>query len=87
MVELMISGMPLLDRLKTVQAPPPPSGLSLAEEWMSLSAAIGLDVDAQPLPGPSRPPSPRSIQKGKSKEEDEMWSKLLEICPEDLVDQ
>lgn len=87
MTKLIASGMPLLDRLKTVQPPPSPSGLSLAEEWMSLSAAIGLDVDAQPLPGPSRPPSPRSMQKGKAREEDELWSKLLDICPEDLVDQ
>jgi hypothetical protein len=86
-VRLTYSGMPLLDRLKTVQPPEPATGLSLAEEWMSLSAAIGMTVEAQALPGPSRPSSSRATANGKPKEEKDLWLKLLAIVPEDLVDQ
>lgn len=79
--------MPLLDRLKTVHPPPPMSGLSLAEEWMSLSAAIGMNIDPQPLPGPSQPLTSRAMPDIKPNVEDMLWTKLLEVCPEDLVDQ
>jgi hypothetical protein len=81
--------MPLLDKLKTgVSSPPQPSGMSLAEEWISLSAAIGMDVDRQalPQPGPSSVP-PRLSEAGQGPmEDDTLWLKLLEICPQDLVD-
>jgi hypothetical protein len=82
------SGMPLLDRLKTVHPTPAPSGLSLAEEWMSLSAAIGMPVDSQQLPGPSQPFSSGSdLPSQEGDEADAIWRRLLSVCPQDLVDQ
>jgi hypothetical protein len=81
--------MPLLDKLKTgVSSPPQPSGMSLAEEWISLSAAIGMDVDRQALPQPGPPSVPSRLSEAGQgpMEDDTLWLKLLEICPQDLVD-
>lgn len=81
--------MPLLDRLKATndQANPQQPGMSQAEEWVSLSAAIGVDVERQPLPGPSRMSSPRAGPNGLGAENDGPWLALLALVPQDLVDQ
>ena len=85
-LNLELSGMPLLDRLKTSISPP--SGLSLPEKWISLSMAIGMDMELQPLPdslSPERAPM-RGSEDGLRVEDETLWPRLLSICPQDMVD-
>lgn len=81
--------MPLLDRLKTGISPPAPSGMSLPEEWISLSAAIGMDIDRQALPQSSgfADGLPRGVEDGTGVEDDTLWPELLSICEQGLVDK
>lgn len=85
--------MPLLDLLKTTKAPSPsnsPSGASLAEEWMSLSVAIGLEVDNVLVKNPpNRTVEISHDSKLGVMDSDEVqvyWARLLTICPQDLLD-
>ena len=69
------SGMPLLDKLKGSlgTTPLPWSSTSpSAQEWLSLSAALGLDLD----------PRLHAIEVG----DDEQWHPCLSVVPPDLVD-
>ncbi|ORY28987.1 fungal-specific transcription factor domain-domain-containing protein [Naematelia encephala] len=72
------SGMPLLDRLKISESRPAPT-----EEWLSLSVAIGLEADEQPLP-PSA--GPVGVKEEGPDDEGDLWGQLLDVCPQDLVD-
>ncbi len=80
--------MPLLDRLKPgISSPPVPSGMSLPEEWISLSAAIGMDVERQALPRSSGlGDHQRGMVDGIGVEDEGLWPELLSICPQDMVD-
>ena len=69
------SGMPLLDKLKSDTSP--------GEEWMSLSAAIGVEVDRQPLPTASTY-SPANGSHGANGLD--LWPRLLAILPQDAVE-
>lgn len=84
------SGMPLLERLKPTTPTPATSTLSLPEEWISLSAAIGMDLGTQDTAQPSGGPSNTTVKSGydtvSNQTDTDAWSKLLAICPQDLVD-
>jgi hypothetical protein len=88
--------MPLLDLLKTHAASTSPpqaaSGLSLAEEWISLSVAIGLEMDQipkhEPDDGTMQPPArtPEVHTEREAAQMDALWPRVLEVCPQDLLD-
>jgi hypothetical protein len=86
--------MPLLDLLKTsnsVSPPPLNAGLSLAEEWMSLSVAIGLEVDQIPKQEQGDfttrlDRTPDTSAERDALHRDSLWPRVLEVCPQDLLD-
>ncbi len=83
--------MPLLDRLKTgITSPAAPSTMSLPEEWISLSAAIGMDVERQVLPQARSSEfgdgSGRGMEDGAGVEDETLWPEMLSICPQELLD-
>lgn len=85
--------MPLLDLLKTNHANSPPlvpGGISLAEEWISLSVAIGIEDGAGASGAGHREGRVReSIDEGMEDggEFAPLWDKVLQCCPQDLMDR
>ena len=76
--------MPLLDRLKSENVASTSYAIN-GEEWMSLSAAIGVEVERQALPvagsySPATGPSASTVT-------DTLWPKLLRIVSQEAVDQ
>ena len=79
--------MPLLDRLKNTSSPPDPVFVppNTVEEWLSLSAAIGVEVDGRQQPasgGPGHDPMYGVNPHG----DDGLWDRMIAVCPADLVD-
>ena len=83
------SGMPLLDRLRTgITSPTGTTNHNLPEEWISLSVAIGMDVERQALPQSSHHQSQRGGSENHivGGEDHTLWPEMLSICPQDCVD-
>lgn len=85
--------MPLLERLKVngaTQWNPPldDNGNALTDQWMSLSNAIGVDVEnSNSLDQftPSGAP-PTNVMSPSSSNDDFLWDRVTSVIPSDLID-
>ena len=77
--------MPLLDRLRSTMHQPPTH--PAAEEWVSLSAALGIDIGHQSLPIGSGSTQMETVHRVEHGADDQLWSNMTSTCPQDLIDK
>lgn len=83
------SGMPLLERLKVNGVWNPPmddNGNALTDEWMSLSNAIGVDVENAESLDRFASANPTAVASPSSANDDYIWERVTSVIPGDLLD-
>lgn len=81
--------MPLLERLKVNGSWNPPlddNGNALTDEWMSLSNAIGVDVENADALDRFASVNPTAAASPSSANDDYIWERVTNIIPGDLLD-